>query len=102
MVIKLSENTDHTNEVFGTHYARIQFADDYRIAYFREKDVTVIIGVTIKNGKNADYTRLNSVARKNAEILRQVEDFKNGIFTKEHLAAIAYIEKMYTKQNTKS
>lgn len=102
LVIKLSENTEHTNEVFGTHYARIQFADDYRIAYFREKGVTVIVGVTLKNGKNSDYTRLDAAARKNGEILSQIDDFKNGIFTKEHLETIAYIEKMFSKQNIKS
>lgn len=97
-VIKLSENIDHTNESYGTNYKRIQFSDDYRIAYFRTNDITIILGVSLKTGKPIDYTRYDAMAKKNKLLLAQAEDFSNEIYTKEHVETLDYIKNQIDKK----
>lgn len=78
-IIPLAEGIDHVNELYGTSFFRIQFADDYRIAYERVDDCTIILGVTLKNGKNLDYTRYDSVAVKNEQIISDCKKYIKGI-----------------------
>lgn len=100
-IIKLTECLGHTNDTYNTNYFRIQFADDYRIAYFRERNVTVILGVTIKSGHNSDYTRYDVCAKKNEHILKQINDFINDVYTNEHLDTIEFLKKFFNKKNMK-
>ena len=91
-IIKLCEGVDHTNANYNTNYMRIQFSNDYRITFFRENNVTVILGVTLKSGKNADYYRYDYCAKIQDSLLKQVNDFLNEICTDEHIDTINYIK----------
>lgn len=82
-VVSLSEAIGHVKDRFGFPIARIQFADDYRIAYLRKDDVTVILGVKLKTGKKSDYTRYDSIAAKGDLIYKEIQLFKEGLLSKD-------------------
>ena len=71
--ITLSESIDHVKDLYNFPISRIQFADDYRIAYLRKDNVTAILGVSLKTGKPIDYTRYDSVARNEVQIYKEIE-----------------------------
>lgn len=97
-VIRLSESLGHTNDLYGTSYARIHFAADYRITYYRERNITVILGVIRKHGNNADYTRYDSFAKNHDDLLCEINDFIDGNYTEDHHAAIEFLKDVSRKR----
>lgn len=102
-VITLSEAVDHVKDLYGFPLARIQLSDDYRIAYIRKDNVTVILGVTLKTGKNIDYTRYDSVASKSDLIYEEIELFKKGLLKEDsvHFKTIELLKEFQKKNQTK-
>ena len=82
-IITLAEAIDHVKDLYDIPIFRVQFANDYRIAYLRRNDVTVILGVTLKTGKPIDYTRYDSLAKDVDKIYNEVELFRKGILPKD-------------------
>lgn len=82
-IITLAEAIDHVKDLYDIPIFRIQLADDYRIAYLRKNDVTVILGVTLKTGKPIDYTRYDSLAKNINKIYEEVELFKLGVLPQD-------------------
>lgn len=77
-MIEQAESISHTNSLYNVSFLRIHMADDYRIAFFRHKGSTIIIGVELKSGKDKDYTRYDSVAKQIRIIYEQLQDFIDG------------------------
>lgn len=78
-IITLAESIDHVKDAYGIPIFRVQFANDYRIAYLRKDDVTVILGVVIKTGKPIDYTRYDFIAKNIDNIYNEVDLFNQGL-----------------------
>ena len=73
-----AENIAHVKERYDFPILRIWVGDDYRLAYVRRGKVTAIIGVTMKSGKDADYTRYDKVARNKEKIYSLIDAFESG------------------------
>lgn len=83
-IIPLAESVDHVKDLTGFPLFRIHVADDYRIAYIRKNGVSVIIGVSLKSGKDSDYNRYDSIA-KNAQLVYQdIDLFLQGKLPLDH------------------
>ena len=97
--ITLSESIDHVKEAYKFPIARIQFADDYRIAYIRKDNITAIIGVTLKTGKDSDYTRYDSIAKKRNQIYEEINLFLNGLLPNDsqHFKVIEQLSEFQKK-----
>lgn len=98
-VVTLSEAIDHVKELYNFPLFRVQFANDYRIAYIRRNNVTAILGVTIKSGKDIDYTRYDSIAKNSSKVYEEIDDFINGELSKdsEHFKVIEHLETFQRK-----
>lgn len=97
--VTLSESIDHVKSAYDFPIMRVQFADDYRIAYIRKDGVTVILGVSIKSGKEKDYNRYDSVAKKKDLIYQEIQMFKNGQLpiSSQHYRTLQYLLDFYSK-----
>lgn len=82
-IITLAESIGHVKDRYDIPIFRVQFANDYRIAYLRKNDVTVILGVTLKTGKPIDYTRYDFLAKDIEKIYNEVELFKDGVLPQD-------------------
>ena len=96
----MSERIDHVKDLYHFPISRIQFADDYRIAYLRKDNVTAILGVSLKTGKPIDYTRYDSVARNDVQIYNEIELFKNGQLPSDHphFNTMNFLQDFYDKE----
>ena len=96
-IITLSESIDHVKDLFDIPISRVQFANDYRIAYIRRENITIILGVAIKTGKNINYTRYDAVARKISEIYKEADLFKNNLLPddSEHYKVVEVLSNFY-------
>ena len=101
-IITLSEAVDHVKDLTGFPLSRVQFADDYRIAYTRKDNVTVILGVALKTGKPIDYTRYDAIAKRGDLIYKEVELFNQNLLPKDstHFKTIELLEE-FQRNNTK-
>lgn len=97
--IPLSEAVDHVKSMYDFPLQRIQFSDDYRIAFIRKNNITVILGVTIKTGKPIDYTRYDSVAKRKNEIYEEIELFitENLPPEAQHFKVLNYLQEFNKK-----
>lgn len=84
-IVPLTEGMDHLRGKSGLSVFRIQVANDYRIAYMRTNDVTVILGISRKNGKDADYTRYDSIGKNSVFLYKEIEMFREGTLPNDHL-----------------
>jgi len=78
------ERVEHIYKAYNFPLNRVHMSRDYRIAFVRSKDATIILGVALKHGKNEDYTRYDPIARKSSEIERELQEFLNGTLSKSH------------------
>ena len=104
LYIQLSEGIDHIREKYGIPISRIHVANDYRIAYIRLENITIILGVAMKTGKDMDYGRYESVARNIDVIYKNAKDYVDGILIEEseHFRIIEKLQSIYLeKQGTK-
>ena len=92
-IITLTESIEHVKETYDFPIFRIQFANDYRIAFVRKNNITAILGVTIKTGKDIDYTRYDVLAKKANEIYNEIELFsKNSLPSdSQHYQVVEYL-----------
>lgn len=101
-VIPLAEGVDHVRKLYDFPLQRIQVADDYRIVFVRHSNVTIILGVGLKTGKNIDYTRYDSVAKVGDTIYKDAEDFVNGITIDDyHNRTVELLDKLYKKHRNR-
>ena len=63
----INKATDGLNNICGK-----------KIAYLRKDGVTAILGVTIKSGKDKDYSRYDAVAKHEQEIYEEIEMLLDG------------------------
>lgn len=98
--ITLSESIDHVKEGYNFPISRIHLADDFRIAYIRRENVTVILGVSIKSGKEKDYNRYDSVAKRKSELYREIQLFNQGMLSSdsEHYKVLQILLDFYEKE----
>lgn len=101
--IRLAEGIDHVREKYDIPIMRIQFANDYRIAYIRRNNFTIILGLGIKSGKDSDYTRYDSVAERINEVYALADQFENGSLSQQHLhyKVIEALQKAYIDKKKK-
>lgn len=101
--IRLAEGIDHVREKYDIPIMRVQFANDYRIAYIRRNNVTIILGLGIKSGKDSDYTRYDSVAERIDDIYTLADQFEAGALSQEHLhyKVIDVLQKAYIDKKKK-
>ena len=99
LLIILSECVDHVKDLYGIPISRVQFADDYRIVYIRKDDVTMILGVCLKSGKDKDYSRYDSVAKKISTIYLEADMLKNGLLpsNSQHYKVLKILLDSYEK-----
>ena len=97
--ITLAEAVDHVKESYGMPIFRVQFGNDYRIAYLRKDGVTAILGVTIKSGKDKDYSRYDAVAKHEQEIYEEIEMLLDGTLPEnsEHFRTIQHLQDFLAK-----
>ncbi|MBQ8659408.1 MAG: hypothetical protein IJ475_01030 [Bacilli bacterium] len=98
--VTLAESVDHVKEAYGFPLFRVQFGNDYRIAYIRRDGVTAILGVTLKTGKDLDYTRYDSIARNKDDFYNEVHNFLNNNLCadSEHYLTISHLESFMKKK----
>ena len=99
-IVRDAERIEHVKESYDVHMLRIQFSDDYRLAFIRNNKMTIILGVDVKSGKDLNYTRYDSVARRIDEIYKEVEDYINGKLSSEatHFKVVKYLEDFLRKE----
>ena len=95
IVIRCSETIDHVKDKYKIPMARIQVSNDYRIAYIRYKNATIVLGVTLKSGKDNDYYRYDTCANKMNEIYMSADEFLEGTITSDNKDAYKYLRKIY-------
>ena len=76
--IPSAEGVDHVRDLYDVPLLRVQFSNDYRAAFIRTKGTTLIVGVELKTGKDSNYTRYDSTAKRIDSIYRELEDYNNG------------------------
>ena len=59
--------------------------------------MTIILGVAQKTGKNEDYNRYDSVARKSNAIHREADYFAQGIYSEDYIRIIDLLNGYYQK-----
>lgn len=101
--IPLSEAIGRTKDLYNIPIARIHFLDDYRIAYIRKNNVTAILGIKFKTGRNIDYTRYDNIAKNIDDVYNEIELYNNGLLDNDsqHYKVIEELEQVYDKINTK-
>lgn len=97
--IKGAEVIDHVKGKFGVNILRIHLADDYRIAFIRDGQYTIVLGIELKSGKDSDYTRYDTLAKKIDEIYREFDLFKKELLPESsvHFKTIDYLRKVKNK-----
>lgn len=102
-IITLSESVDHVKDKYSINISRVQFADDYRITYYRKYGVTVILGVSLKTGKPIDYTRYDAIAVKQKEMEQEIIAFNSDALLCDsiHNKTIEFLESFYEKEMKK-
>jgi len=104
VVIPNAEAIEHVKTTYNFPIHRIKLAYDYRIAFLRTDNVTAILGVTLKTGKDSDYSRYDSVAKKDTIIYKEIEDFINGRASEnsDHYKVINILEETFRKKIAKT
>lgn len=93
-VIPSSEDIGHTKDLYDFQLSRIRLGDSHRIAYTRRKNVTIILGVTKKTGRDLDYTRYDSVASHANQIYYDADLFSQGMLpgNNPHFNIVGYLQ----------
>ena len=96
-IVPLAEEVDHVKETYNLSLFRVQFANDYRIAYVRRNGVTAILGATLKTGKDVDYTRYDHIARNKESLYEEIDEFASGKVPRnsEHDLVVGHLEDFY-------
>lgn len=76
----------HVKESYGLPVFRLHLAKDYRVAFVRNGNVTCILGLDVKSGKEIDYNRYDAVAANKDALYQRMEDFDKGIESESHIA----------------
>ena len=74
----------HVKEAYGLPIFRLHLAKDYRVAFVRYGNVTCIVGLDVKSGKDMDYNRYDPLAANKEALYKRIEDFDNGIESSIH------------------
>lgn len=101
-IIPYSKGIEHVRDLYNFPISRIQVANDYRIAYLRQDKVTVILGISLKNGHNSDYTRYDTIAKKKEALYGNIKLFQNNLLDPDHqhYESIEFL-KSFVKKNNK-
>ncbi len=102
-VVPVAEGVDHVRDAYDFPLQRIQVADDYRIAYVRRANVTAVLGIRIKSGKDSDYTRYDIVARNADKIYQEIDQFSLGLIppSEQHTKTVELLQETYNKSRGK-
>lgn len=100
-VVPLTEAVDHVKCLYDFPLFRVQLADDYRIAYIRRKNVTAILGITLKTGRDIDYSRYDAIAKNSEQIYREIDLFSNDLLDgdSQHYKTVAHLQELNKKRN---
>ena len=103
LIIPNQESLGHLNDTYSFGAARIHFLRDYRIVYVRYLDVTAILGISFKSGKDSDYVRYDFIAKNKESFIREVEAFYNGDIPSDsdHYKVIDILEGALKKYNSR-
>ena len=99
-----AEIVENIKETCDVPLLRIQFSDDYRVAFIRTKGTTLIIGTELKSGKNSNYTRYAHTAKKIDEVYKELDDYINGKKSENtvHYKTTKFIERFLKKEKERS
>lgn len=90
-----TERIGHIKDLFDVPLQRVKVSRDYRLTFIREKEVTVILGMVLKTGKNIDYNRYEAIARNINKIYSEIDLFLGGSLSLEsvHYKVIEHLNK---------
>ena len=74
----------HVKESYGLPVFRLHLAKDYRVAFVRYGNVTCIVGLDVKSGKEADYNRYDPVAANKEALYQRIVAFDSGTESPTH------------------
>lgn len=77
------------------NFFRIHLTHKYRIVYYRNGNITTVLGISFKTGNPYDYDRYFTFANNQDILLQEIEMFRKGIKTKEHEETIEFIKETY-------
>lgn len=94
-IVPGAEGVDHVRDKYNIPLLRIQLADDFRITFIRRKNVTIIVGIELKSGKDINYTKYDYIAKKINDIYLQADLLNKGQLDSEdiHYKVIQEIER---------
>lgn len=101
--VSLTKSIGHVKDLLDFPIMRVYCTDDHRIAYVRKDGVTVILGISMKTGRDKDYTRYDSVAEKKHQIYEEIRLFNSGKLplNSQHYKTLQCILDFYNKSMTK-
>jgi len=101
-IVPGAEGVDHVRDKFNIPLLRVQLANDFRVSFIRKNGVTIILGVELKSGKDINYTRYDSIAKKIDTIYSQCELLNKGELPSEdmHYKVLEEIENKLGINNT--
>lgn len=100
----MSEGVDHVRDGYNFPILRVKYAKDYRITYLRKDNITAILGVSRKCGKDIEYERFDIIAMKKRNIFEEIQAFKNNQLpiTAQHYQVVKVLQNFYEKLNSQS
>ncbi len=87
---------------YGVDFKRIHVAKDYRLTYYRHKNVTAILGIGYKTGHNQDYTKFRPIASNIEKIDNEIDKFiSNNLSNPKHDSIVQDLYKFIEKKDKK-
>lgn len=101
--VRGAEGVGHVRDKFDVPMLRVHLADDYRITFLRNGDITIILGIELKTGKNINYTRYDSIARRIDDFYDEASLFLSDSLPENsvHYRTMKYLNDFKRKQEKK-
>ena len=102
-IVSGAQGIGHVRDKYNVPLLRVQVADDYRITFIRNNNVTIILGIELKTGKDSNYTRYDNIAKKIDDIFKESQMFLEAKLNQNHVhyKVMEYIKDFEQKRNKK-
>lgn len=94
-VVPDSKVIEHIKGKYKISFKRIKLADAYRIVYTRHGNLTIVIGVSHKTGKDNEYTRYDIWAENVKNAYSDAEQFGEGEDTEYNKRTYEYLRNIH-------
>lgn len=104
VVVPNAEPIGRIKDTYGFPIQRVKLSYHYRVAFVRYKDVTVILGITMKTGKDIDYNRYGVIGKHSQELYRKIEEFIDGKtpLDDDHFKVLEILKDTYNNESNNS